>query len=107
MYLRHQHSLLFFQFFSIIVFGCISSKGTDRETDKCLYNENPNACNYGITIGVMAFLGLIVFLLLDAVFETKISSIQHRKYIVMADVAFSGMLTSNRSLIIPRENEGI
>ena len=81
--------LLYFQLFSIIVFGCISSsEGFDE--GKCPYNNDQNACNYGITIGVLAFLGLIGFLILDAVFETHISSIQHRKYIVMADIAFSG-----------------
>ena len=84
-----------FQLFAIIVFGCISSKGYNLDVNEgeepyCLYNGDTNACNYGVTIGVLAFLGLLVFLFLDAIFETRISSIQHRKYIVLCDIAFSG-----------------
>ena len=81
--------ILYFQLFSIVVFGCISSsRGFDDLS--CPFNNDENACNFGVTIGVLAFLGLIVFLVLDAIFETHISSIQHRKYIVIADLAFSG-----------------
>ena len=48
-----------------------------------------NACNFGVTIGVLAFLGLMVLLILDALFD-NITSIQHRKYVVMGDIGFSG-----------------
>ncbi len=73
----------------MIVFGCISSQGWWE--GQCSYNNDPNACGFGVAIGVLAFLGLIAFLVLDAMFE-QISSIQHRKYAVMADMGFSGNL---------------
>ena len=44
-----------------------------------------------MAVGVLAFLGLIAFLVLDAMFE-QISSVQHRKYAVMADMGFSGRI---------------
>ena len=78
------------QLFSIIVFGCIASKGWNKDPEECLYNGNANACNFGVFVGVVAFIGLLVFLFLDAVFETHVSSVQHRKWIVMADLGFSG-----------------
>ena len=76
-----------FQLFSIIVFGCISSQGYRK--DVCLYNGDTNACNFGTTIGVLAFLGLLGFLILDALFE-NITSVQQRKYVVLGDMGFSG-----------------
>jgi hypothetical protein len=76
--------------FAVIVFGCISSQG--RWEGICQYNEDPNACGFGVAIGVLAFLGLIVLLVLDALFE-NISSIQQRKYAVLGDVIFSGVWT--------------
>ena len=82
------------QLFSIVVFGCISSKGWYQDGPdggkQCLYDDDSNACGYGVAIGVLAFIGLLIFLALDAIFETHISSVQHRRYVVMADVAFSG-----------------
>jgi len=74
-------------FFAVIVFGCISSQG--KVEDVCLYNNDPNACGFGTAIGVLAFLGLIVLLAIDAMFE-NISSIQHRKWVVLGDMGFSG-----------------
>jgi uncharacterized membrane protein YuzA (DUF378 family) len=74
--------------FSIIVFGCISSQGWFE--DSCRYDNDSNACHFGTTIGVLAFLGLMVFLILDALFD-NISSVQHRKYVVIGDIAFSGL----------------
>ncbi|CAD5123620.1 DgyrCDS11951 [Dimorphilus gyrociliatus] len=73
--------------FAIIVFGCISSQGW--EENECAFNNDKNACGFGTAIGVIAFLTLTAFLVLDALFETHISSVQHRKYIVMADMGFS------------------
>ncbi|CAD5117665.1 DgyrCDS6417 [Dimorphilus gyrociliatus] len=78
-------------FFAIIVFGCISSQGWEEEV--CKYNNDKNACGFGTAIGVIAFLGLTAFLIFDALFENFISSVQHRKYIVMADMGFSGVWT--------------
>lgn len=75
------------QLFSIIVFGCISSQGWEK--DVCRYNGDPNACGFGTVIGVLAFLGLMILLAVDAMFD-NISGIQHRKYAVMADIGFSG-----------------
>ena len=48
-----------------------------------------NACGYGIGIGVLAFLFCIGFLILDAMFD-NMSSVQHRKYAVLADLGISG-----------------
>ena len=52
-------------------------------------HDDPNACNYGVAIGVIAFLLCIGFLLLDAMFD-NISNVQHRKYVVIADIGASG-----------------
>ena len=76
-----------FQLFSVLVFGCIASRGYGET--QCLYGD-ANACRFGIAIGVLAFLGLMGFLLLDALFD-NISSVQQRKYVVIADMAFSGV----------------
>jgi hypothetical protein len=74
--------------FAVIVFGCISSQGWEK--DHCRYNDDANACSFGTVVGVLAFLGLILLLAVDAMFE-NISGVQHRKYAVMADMAFSGL----------------
>ena len=74
------------QLFAVIVFGCISSQGYYEDT--CRYNET-NACSFGVTVGVLAFLGVMVLLILDALFD-NITSIQQRKYVVIGDIAFSG-----------------
>ncbi|CAH1104056.1 unnamed protein product [Psylliodes chrysocephalus] len=77
--------------FSIIVFGCISSQGwrldkTKRHT--CLYNDDPNACNYGVGISVIAFLASMGFLVGEYLFE-QMSSVKTRKHFVLADLGFS------------------
>lgn len=81
--------------FSIIVFGCIADKGYIYIYSPyfwsgyyCVYNGNEDACNFGIAIGVISFIGLMAFLVADAVFDVT-SSIQLRKYIVVADVCYS------------------
>ncbi|XP_046359609.1 synaptogyrin-2-like [Haliotis rufescens] len=76
--------------FSIIVFGCISSLGYYNNT--CIINADANACGYGVGIGVIAFLLCVAFLLLDAIFD-NLSSVQHRKYAVIADLTASGLWT--------------
>ncbi|KAL6261055.1 hypothetical protein P5V15_008581 [Pogonomyrmex californicus] len=79
--------------FAIIVFGCISSKGylAEKEGGKevCLYNGDNNACNYGIGIGVLAFLASIGFLAGEYLFE-QMSSVKTRKHFVLLDLGFSG-----------------
>lgn len=80
-------------FFSIIVFGCISSQGwtLDPVVNKevCLYNRDSNACNYGVGISVIAFLASIGFIIGEFLFE-RMSNIKTRKRFVIADLAFSG-----------------
>nr|CAG4642108.1 EOG090X0FHR [Eurycercus lamellatus] len=77
--------------FSIIVFGSISSKGYTLIGSKevCLYNGDGNACNYGVGIGVIAFLAAIV-LLAGEYFFPQMSSVKTRRHFVMADLGFSG-----------------
>ncbi|XP_078036898.1 synaptogyrin [Augochlora pura] len=78
--------------FAIIVFGCISNKGYITEEggeEVCLYNKDHNACNYGIGIGVLAFLASIGFLIGEYLFE-QMSSVKTRKHFVLLDLGFSG-----------------
>ncbi|XP_071443631.1 synaptogyrin [Hetaerina americana] len=79
--------------FSIIVFGCISSQGykydVDEDKDVCLYNKDANACNYGVGIGVIAFVASIGFLVGEYLFE-QMSSVKTRKHYVLLDLGFSG-----------------
>eukprot|EP00795_Rhopilema_esculentum_P009169 gene9169-16838_t len=72
--------------FAIIVFGCISDGCYDPGTGHCLFHKDANACNYGIGIGVIAFLACIIFLVADASFE-NISNAELRKKLVLADLA--------------------
>jgi len=88
------------QLFSVIVFGCISNQGWDK--DQCRYNGDTNACSFGTVVGVMAFFGLIILLVIDALFE-NISGVQHRKYAVIGDMGFSGQPTDSRRLFLPRD----
>ncbi|XP_019880943.1 synaptogyrin [Aethina tumida] len=79
--------------FSIIVFGCISSQGwlldEGDKKEKCLYNGDSNACNYGVGISVIAFLASMAFLAGEYLFE-QMSSVKTRKHYVLGDLAFSG-----------------
>lgn len=77
--------------FAIIVFGCISNKGyiTKDGKEVCAYNEDHNACNYGVGIGVLAFLASIGFLAGEYLFE-QMSSVKTRKHFVLLDLGFSG-----------------
>ncbi|XP_076757691.1 synaptogyrin [Xylocopa sonorina] len=78
--------------FAIVVFGCISSKGYVLKDgrEQCLYNDDHNACNYGIGIGVIAFLASIGFLAGEYLFE-QMSSVKTRKHFVLFDLGFSGI----------------
>jgi hypothetical protein len=93
---HHNYCLITFQLFAIIVFGCISSQGWvfDSEENKevCLYNKEAGACNYGVFVGVFAFLGAIAFLVGEFLFE-RMSSVKTRKHYVLGDLGFSGRLT--------------
>jgi len=83
-------------FFSIIVFGCISSQGWARDPttgeEQCLYNNDGSACNYGVGISVIAFLATMGFIVGEFMFE-RMSNVKTRKRYVMADLGFSGLWT--------------
>ncbi|OXA39224.1 Synaptogyrin-2 [Folsomia candida] len=80
--------------FAIIVFGCISSEGwrydRTKRRETCLFNDDGNACNFGVGIGVIAFLAAIGFLAGEYLFE-QMSSVKTRKHYVLGDLAFSGL----------------
>nr|XP_045618079.1 synaptogyrin-like [Procambarus clarkii] len=79
--------------FSVVIFGCISSQGWIKDktgTALCLYNDDSNACNYGVGISVIAFLASIGFIVGEYFFE-QMSSVKTRKRYVMADMGFSAL----------------
>ena len=82
--------MLFFQLFAVVVFGCITDQGWVN--GHCVY-DNADACRFGSTIGIIAFLVLMAFLVSDAMFDS-IVNMDYRKYVVMADVVFSGCLAT-------------
>ncbi|XP_062874649.1 synaptogyrin-1a isoform X1 [Trichomycterus rosablanca] len=79
--------------FSIVIFGCIANEGyvnpPNEQEEYCIFNQNQNACNYGVTMGSLTFLTCIAFLALDAYFP-QISGIKDRKKVVIADIGVSG-----------------
>lgn len=81
------------QVFSIVVFGSIVNEGylnnPEEEEEFCIYNRNPNACSYGVTVGVLAFLTCLLYLALDVYFP-QISSVKDRKKAVLSDIGVSG-----------------
>ncbi|KAK9966973.1 hypothetical protein ABG768_004048 [Culter alburnus] len=82
--------------FAIVVFASITAEGYVNDYGeaqvKCVFNGNDGACHYGVGIGVIAFLACVVFLLADA-YLPLMSNAQERKYVVMADLGFSGSWT--------------
>lgn len=92
--------IIFFQLFSIIVFGCISSQGWQYKTatkrEECLYNNDSNACNYGVGISVIAFLASMGFVAGEYLFE-QMSSVKTRKHYVLGDLGFSGTNISTKN----------
>lgn len=76
-----------------MVFGSIVNEGylnNVQEGDEfCIYNRNPSACSYGVTVGVLAFLTCLLYLALDAYFP-QISSVKDRKKAVLSDIGVSG-----------------
>lgn len=75
--------------FAIVVFGCISAAGYDPIFHHCIFNKNQDACHYGVAVGVLAFLGCILFIAVDFQFNS-ISNSGIRKQLVFIDLAFSG-----------------
>lgn len=67
----------------------------DAEENKevCLYNKEAGACNYGVFVGVFAFLGAIAFLAGEFLFE-RMSSVKTRKHYVLGDLGFSGKFST-------------
>ncbi|XP_037964892.2 synaptogyrin [Plutella xylostella] len=79
--------------FSVIVMGCISAKGwyqkeKDDPREYCAYNDDTNACNYGVGISVIAFVASVAFIVGEYLFE-QMSSVKTRKHYVLADMGFS------------------
>lgn len=75
------------------MFSCLVGEGhTNRPNSGelfCIFNHNEDACRYGIGIGVLAFLACVFFFVVDAYFP-QISNATDRKYLVLADLGFSG-----------------
>ncbi|XP_006010451.1 synaptogyrin-1 isoform X2 [Latimeria chalumnae] len=90
-FIRQPHTILrlLSWLFSIVVFGCIANEGYVNRPDEveefCIFNRSQNACNYGITIGVLSFFSCLAFLALDVHFP-QISSVKDRKKAVLADI---------------------
>ncbi|XP_030268398.1 synaptogyrin-1-like isoform X2 [Sparus aurata] len=79
--------------FSMVVFSCIINEGyinIGSERLLCVFNKNADACNYGVTVGVICFLGSIIFLIVDVYFPS-ISSVKDRRRAVLLDLVFSGL----------------
>ncbi|XP_075409712.1 synaptogyrin-1 isoform X3 [Tenrec ecaudatus] len=92
--IRQPHTLLrvVSWVFSIVVFGSIVNEGYLNSVSKgeefCIYNRNPSACRYGVTVGVLAFLTCMFYLALDVYFP-QISSVKDRKKAVLSDIGVS------------------
>ncbi|XP_063817367.1 synaptogyrin-2 [Pseudophryne corroboree] len=81
--------------FALIVFACILTDCYSSSPEGgglyCIFNKS-DACHYAEGIGIIAFIGSLLFLGLDAYFPT-LSNINTRKYIVMSDLGFAGLWT--------------
>ena len=84
--------------FSIIVFGCIADKGKpelpigNHKEKYCVYDRDNGACNYGVAIGVIAFIACLIFLAFDF-FMDSISNVEVKKYVFLSDLLFSALWT--------------
>ncbi|TRY64419.1 hypothetical protein DNTS_017114 [Danionella cerebrum] len=81
--------------FSMVVFASIINEAyvnMGSERLHCVFNKNADACNYGITVGIMAFIASLFFLALDVYFP-QISSVKDRKRAVLMEMVFSGFWT--------------
>ncbi|XP_044160736.1 synaptogyrin-3 isoform X3 [Bufo gargarizans] len=79
--------------FSVVVFGSIVNEGyinIDSPQLHCVYNRNEDACNYAISVGIIAFFACVFFIILDINFP-QISSVKDRKKAVILDMGFSGL----------------
>ncbi|XP_069840149.1 synaptogyrin-3 isoform X2 [Dendropsophus ebraccatus] len=79
--------------FSVVVFGSIINEGyinIDSPELHCVYNKHEGACNYAISVGIIAFFACVFFIILDINFP-QISSVKDRKRAVMLDMGFSGL----------------
>ncbi|KAK1163760.1 hypothetical protein AOXY_G15657, partial [Acipenser oxyrinchus oxyrinchus] len=80
--------------FAIIVFACITAEGyinsSGTSVQYCVFGGSLDACHYGVGIGFLAFLAATAFFILDIYFP-QISNANERKYIVIADLVFSGV----------------
>ncbi|KAK1162266.1 hypothetical protein AOXY_G18632 [Acipenser oxyrinchus oxyrinchus] len=80
--------------FAIIVFACITAEGyinpSGTSVEHCVFGGSLDACHYGVGIGLLAFLAATAFFILDIYFP-QISNANKRKYIVIADLVFSGV----------------
>lgn len=75
--------------FAFFVFGSIITVN-DQDMGRCPINGDPGACTYGTTIGVLAFLICVFFLVIDARFD-NFSNINTRKRAVVIDMGLSGV----------------
>ena len=84
--------------FAIIVFSCVADKALYEEADPisgrliiiCLYNFDTGSCNYGITVGILAFLSNLLFLCIDVGMEMIIHPLIYR--IIALSVLIFNML---------------
>jgi len=78
------------------VFGCINAKGWYKleKQEKCLFNNDNNACRLGSGLGLIGFLASIAFLIVEALFQ-NLSSIKIRRRVVAFDLGFSGNILFN------------
>ncbi|XP_068100445.1 synaptogyrin-3 [Hyperolius riggenbachi] len=79
--------------FSIVVFGSIINEGYINFNSPelhCIYNRNEGACNYAISVGLIAFFACVFFIILDINFP-QISSVKDRKKAVIVDMGFSAL----------------
>ena len=84
------HVRSYLQLCAIVVFACIADKVDINNT--CYYNFNEHACDYGIAVGVIAFVACAAFLVVDVLFDRQ-SNAQVRKYMVLGDFIFSIILS--------------
>ena len=70
-----------------------AEKTEDTETETCIINSSPTACQLPNIVAIIAFLASIGFLVGEFFFD-QMSSVKSRKHFVVADLAFSGKLCS-------------
>lgn len=84
------------------MFGSIVNEGylnhQDESEEFCIFNRNQDACGYGITVGVLAFLSCLLYLALDIYFP-QISSVKDRKKVVLSDIGVSGEFLHGLALL--------